>query len=426
MLIKQQYGRDSWYAWLVFSLVGLFMLYEMFLEVSPSVMTQEIMRDFNVGAGVLGASVSYYYWSLAGMQLFVGLLYDRFKARHLVLLGVGICALTSLVMTQVQQVWQMDMVRFVMGFGCSFAWVSMLIIAVRWFSKEKYDLLAGIAQLLAAVGAMFGATIVASLVAAYSWRHSFLILGIMGAVLWCVIALLVQESPSDLEVEAKQEEKWSFLKLLGTALENKHTWWIATYTFAAFAPLTAFSELWGPSFLMRYYDIGMTQAAGILYAFWIGLAVAALLIGMIAVRIQRRIILMGGAAFIGMVSFSLMLWGPHVSQGVMWLYLFGVGVAVAGQVLSFPLVREWNDEHVTATAIGFLNFAGMGTGIILSWWIGRGLDAIGAERVVDGVRIYALSSYKSELMIFPALLLAACLICGFVLEEKPKETGTVA
>jgi MFS family permease len=419
MLVRGVYHRDSWYAGFVFCLVGFFMIYEMNLEVSPAVMAQDLMRDFHVGAKALGASVSIYYWSLAGMQLCIGVLFDRFRTRNLILLGVAMCVCTSIAMSTAESLIAMNITRFIMGFGCSFAWISMLMVGVRWFSQKYYDVMAGVAQCIAAMGGLMGTSFIAYLVNMSTWRHTFLIFAGVGAVLWLLIALFVQESPAHRELDAEHTPKLQLRTVLYKVYMSRHSWWIALYTFAVFAPLPAFGELWGVPFLMQYYDMTAQQVGSLYAPFWIALGVAGPGVGWLSIRLGKRIPVMAGCAIFGAVSFAMMLWGPHMPTWGMQCAMAGIGIAVAGQVLSFPLARVWHDKHVIATVTGFLNFSGMATGIILSWWIGRGIESFGVEKIVDGTPIYALSAYQSQLWIFPGLFVVALLVCLFFLKDKP-------
>jgi len=57
---------------------ALFFFYAWVLRVAPSVMVEELMRDFAVGAAVLGHMSAAYFYGYAGMQIPVGVLLDRF------------------------------------------------------------------------------------------------------------------------------------------------------------------------------------------------------------------------------------------------------------------------------------------------------------------------------------------------------------
>src|SRR5215470_1538925 len=71
---------------------ALFFLYAWVLRVSPSVMVEELMRDFSVGAAVLGSLSAAYFYGYAGMQIPVGVLLDRFGPRRLLAVAALACA----------------------------------------------------------------------------------------------------------------------------------------------------------------------------------------------------------------------------------------------------------------------------------------------------------------------------------------------
>src|SRR5690242_11056926 len=79
-------------AWIVAS---LFFLYAFVHRVSPSVMVDELMRDFAVGAAVLGNLSAFYFYTYAGLQIPVGLLMDRIGPRRLTTAAALLCAVGS-------------------------------------------------------------------------------------------------------------------------------------------------------------------------------------------------------------------------------------------------------------------------------------------------------------------------------------------
>ena len=62
--------------WLMWSLGALFFCYAFFQRVAPSVLVGDLMRDFGVGAAVLGNLSAFYFYAYAGMQLPLGVLVD--------------------------------------------------------------------------------------------------------------------------------------------------------------------------------------------------------------------------------------------------------------------------------------------------------------------------------------------------------------
>ena len=421
MQIKCAPKRNSFYAWMLFYLVGFFLFYEMNIEVSASVTSQDIMADFGIGAKEFGTSMMFYFCSLAGVQLIVGYLFDRYPLKRLLLISVGAMTVSLLLLSQVHALWQMSLLRFTLGFGASFAWVSMLVVGIRWFSPEGYDFKVGMAQCCSALGGMIGGTVVAYLLTILDWRQTFLCFAGAGAVLWCCMALFVISEPDDNDEEKQSLEKHAILPVstvLKKAYFSKAAWLISIYTFCSYAPITGFLEVWGSPYFMQYYSKSAESVSYLFYAFWIGLAVSAFFVGWLASYLQKRVLLMGICAGVGAICFSVIIWGPHLSEIMMMCMLAGIGVSVSGQVLSFPLAHAWHDDNILATVIGLINFCGMVTGVLMSYLIGRGLDFYGPMVVKEGVPIYSLEAYNANIWIFPVLCLIGVLLTCFALREK--------
>ena len=83
-------------ATIICSLAAMFYLYEFILQVSPAVMTKELMHDLSLNAAGLGAMAAFYYYAYTFMQLPAGLLSDRFGPRFLLTIATLICVLGAI------------------------------------------------------------------------------------------------------------------------------------------------------------------------------------------------------------------------------------------------------------------------------------------------------------------------------------------
>ena len=61
----------------------VFFAYGFIHRVAPSVMTEELMRDFAVGGSALGSLSAMYFYAYVVLQIPVGILMDRFGPRKL-------------------------------------------------------------------------------------------------------------------------------------------------------------------------------------------------------------------------------------------------------------------------------------------------------------------------------------------------------
>ena len=105
---------------IVFLLAAAFLFYEMALQVSPSVMTHQLMLDFKINASVLGVMAAFYFYSYTSMQIPAGLLYDRFGPRLLITISLCICVMGAFLFGFTTTVVLASLGRFFMGIGSAF------------------------------------------------------------------------------------------------------------------------------------------------------------------------------------------------------------------------------------------------------------------------------------------------------------------
>jgi len=261
---------------LIYTLAALFLLYEMALQVSPSVMTSHLMEDFKINAMVLGIMVSFYFYSYTIMQIPVGILFDRFSARILIASAVFICSIGAFFFGGTHHITYAAMGRFLMGIGSAFAFVGVLVVAARWFPGRYFAFLVGVAQLLAAVGALSGELPLAALLETFSWRVVVMILGGVGMVLTILCLVVVRDNPEKNRHIPYSHHLMSELKEI---VKSAQTWWIALYAFCGWGPVAVFAALWGMPYLRVRYDIPVTKAALAMAMVWVGLGITSPILG---------------------------------------------------------------------------------------------------------------------------------------------------
>src|SRR3989344_2192116 len=118
-------------SYIVFTLVALFLFYEMGVQVSPSVMTHELMSALKIDAVGLGLMSGFYFYTYSAMQVPAGLLMDRFGVRQIVCTALLVCAAGAVLFGWSHTLFQASLARLLMGFGSAFAFISVLAVASR-------------------------------------------------------------------------------------------------------------------------------------------------------------------------------------------------------------------------------------------------------------------------------------------------------
>ncbi|MEM7174990.1 MAG: MFS transporter [Chlamydiota bacterium] len=395
-------------------LASLFLLYEMGLQVSPSIMIDQLMFDFRIGAALLGAMTGVYFYSYTPVQIPAGFFYDRFGPRRLIACATVICAIGALIFGFAYDIVTAAFGRFCMGFGSAFAFIGSLTVAARWFPKH-FALCAGITQFLAAVGALSGAIPLAVLVNIFDWRTVIIATGWIGIGLGLFCFWIIRDQPPN--VEWKRMRHRDLLRECREIFKSHQTWWIALYSFFSWGPTVVFAALWGVPFLMIRYQISNTQAAFAIGMIWIGIGIAGPFLGYLSDRIKRRKPLLLITSVIGLIAAATVLYIHQLPFFAVFPLLVAFGIASAGQILCFAIAKDINKRAVVSTALGLNNMAVVAGGALLQPLVGFLISFFWDGKSVEGVPVYSLASYRIGLFIIPLCFFLALLISIFCIRE---------
>jgi MFS family permease len=404
---------------LICALAAAFSMYEFILQVSPSVMTNELMHDLNLNAASLGTMIAFFYYSYTPMQLPAGLLFDRFGPRRLITLATLVCAVGALLFGVTSGVFIASMGRLLIGIASSFSFIGALLLVSRWFPPHYFALLTGLVQLMSSVGAIAGQVPIVTALNHWGWRTTTIGLGILGLFLALLIWIIVRDSPETVSQRKKFQanSKKSELKCLQQVCNNRQTWLIALYSFAIWAPITAFAALWGIPFLVANYSISTETASQASAMIWLGVGIGSPLLGYLSDKIQSRSIPLSFSALIGVISLGIVIYSTHLSIFFLYAMLFIFGLAASGQALAFGVVQDNNSPSVVGTAIGFNNMAVVAGGALFQPLIGILLDYNWDGTMSNGSPLYNILDYHKALITLPLCYILAFIVSGFLLRE---------
>ncbi|HEU4378308.1 MAG TPA: MFS transporter, partial [Hyphomicrobiaceae bacterium] len=152
-----------------------FFFYAWILRVAPSVMVEELMRDFSVGAAVLGHLSAAYFYGYAGMQIPVGILLDRFGPRRLMTVAACVCAGGCVLFATAETLSAAIAGRVLIGASAAFSLVGAMAIAGQWFPPDRFALLSGLAMAAGMAGGVFGQAPLRLVMEATDWRTTTLL-----------------------------------------------------------------------------------------------------------------------------------------------------------------------------------------------------------------------------------------------------------
>lgn len=412
---KKQLLRAS----IICILAAMFYMYEYTLQVSPAVMTNELMRDLGLNAASLGTMAAFYYYSYTPMQLPAGLLFDRFGPRRLITLAILICALGAFLFGITPNAVMASVGRFLMGIGSSFSFIGALLLVSRWFPPYYFALLTGLVQLMSSVGAIAGQVPLVTTINHWGWRSTIISLSIVGGFLALLVWTIVRDSPETVSKGYKFQPppKKSELKRLLQVSNNRQTWLIALYSFAIWAPITAFAALWGIPFLVASYGLTTEAASEASAMIWLGIGIGSPLIGWCSDKIHSRSKPLSLSALLGIISLTTIIYYPSLSLPYLYFTLFVFGLAASGQSLAFGVVKDNNTACVVGTAIGFNNMAVVAGGALFQPLIGVLLYVNWGGVMHEGTPFYGIVDYQKALFVLPLCYILAFFVSQFLLRE---------
>jgi MFS family permease len=379
-----------------FLLGAVFFAYAFVLRVSPIVMVDDLMAAFAVSGAVLGNLSAFYFYAYSGLQIPVGVLYDRFGVRRLIAVAALLAGAGSLLFSVSETVTGAYLGRVLIGAGCAFSWAGTLSIVNRWF-PHRFAFLAGLSQMIAMGGAMLGQAPLAAVVERSGWRDTTMMLAGVGAVLAVALLLVVRDRAGAGERTDTPSPR------AGVVLRNPQTWLAAFFGLAMTSPMLAFGALWGVPYLMAACGLQRTEAAGIASLVFLGNGIGGVLIGAWSDRIRRRRLPMSvGAALCVLCTLGYLLL-PGLSVPVVAGLVLLSGVGGSSMVLAFASALDHNPRGHAGLTVGIINTAVTGSGALLQPFIGWLLDRAWDGTLAGGARIYTAEAYTSALLVVPVL-----------------------
>ncbi len=380
-------------------LCSLFFFYAFVQRVAPSVMVDDLMRDFAVGGAILGNLSAFYYYAYAGSQIPVGVLIDRYGPRRLVTAAVALVAVGSFVFAEADTLYAAYLGRMMIGFGCAFSFAGALNYAAIWMPPQRFATLGGWAQMMGVLGGIAGQAPLGAAVEATSWQHMMLVLAVFGAGLAVACGLVLR----DPRRAGNGGTRTGVLVGLKRAAGTGQVWLAAGFGMAMTSAMLAFGGLWGVPYVMQTYGLAKAEAAALISVLFVGWGIGAPLFGWLADRYQRRRIFMVVGATLSTVGIAAAVYLPHAGVTTLAITLVIQGLGASSMVLCFAVGRENTPLWAAGATIGLINGFVVGSGAVLQPLLGWLLDLAWEGTLNAGARVYSTAAYESAFLILPAI-----------------------
>lgn len=394
-------------AWVMLGTCFLDLFVNYSVRLGYGVALPEMIRTLSLSRTDTGTIYNAYLFTYISVSPLTGILTDRFGARWVITVCLGFVGLGAFFLGTASELWALCLFFGLAGLGSTGIWVPIITLIQRWFTPRRRGLALGILSTgyglgFAAVGLGFP-----WVVAAFSWRHAWYLLGVAALFLVVPNAVGLRSDPAERGLRPCGADNSSPeggaprgpagrvpLKLI----LKKRNFWIIGFSYFAVAYGLYGVTTFMVDFAKNQLALPLEQAS-LLATIHGLLQVAGVLTVMPASDIlgRKRTILISNAVI------TLVLVGILLGSGWTTLCIL-IGVLAAFYGATFPVYGALACDYFPREAMGTVAGAWTpfyGLGAILTHWV------TGALRDATGV-------YDHGFMICAAMAAAAFVLMAFV------------
>jgi sugar phosphate permease len=418
-------GRAFRYRWIIFSILALAYVLVYFHRVSLSVVANDLIRDFQTTAGMLGLLGSIYFYFYAVLQFPAGLLSDSVGPRKTVTCFLLLACAGSVLFALAQNLPMAFLARILIGVGVSMVFIPTMKILSQWFRAHEFAMMAGLLQAAGGAGVLAATGALGWLAARLGWRLSF---GLIGGGTLGIIALawiLVRDRPEDkgwpsiIDLDRKDHPAnppaqkiglWTGARLV---VAEKYFWPLAIWFFFDCGIFFGFGGLWAGPYLMDVYGMSRPQAGAILSMQAWGMILGGPALGLLSdkgFKSRKKVFLLCGGL---LVLLFLVLTGFRLPAAGLagWFFLFSVCCS-AIVTIAFTSTKELFPVQIAGTSVGTMNLFPFLGGAVFMPLLGRILDYY-PKAESQG---YSPAGYRIVLWVLLGASLVS-LLCTFWMKE---------
>ncbi|MCM3602724.1 MFS transporter [Robertmurraya korlensis] len=384
--------QNSRFRWVVFATVLFTYLLMASQRTAPGLITDQVMRDFQVNAATIGLLTSIQFLVYTGLQIPMGMLADRYGPNFFLIVGAILTGIGTILYSLGTHEFVLFFARILTGTGDATIWVNMVLILGQWFNRKEFVRLIGLAGMTGSLGFLLATVPFSAWISFLGWRAAFfsagLLLCLCGLLLYLVLLKKTKQLSLTDTVSAKNEiSRENTLTLVRRIFSNRQVWALFCCHFGVVGAYVGFIGSWAVPYGMMVYDMTRSDASQFIMVGLMGALIGAPLASWISSRlgtIKRPYVLVHILTLLGWISFLFFHGIPPVFM--LYLLFFIIGFGFGASALTFALVRQTFPINEAGIVSGVANTGGFLSAVLLPCIFGFVLDHFqsGLGNVGDG------------------------------------------
>lgn len=342
--------HDSRYRWVVFTAV----LFTYFLIVSqrtaPGLISDQLMKDFNLTAATIGLLTSIQFLAYSGLQIPVGILSDRYGPNFLLIIGALLNGLGTLIYSLAPNAFFLLLARLLAGIGDATIWVNLVLILSQWFKVQEFVKLLGFAGMAGSFGFLMATVPFSFFISSFGWRTPFFTIGIILCLCGIMLYFILVKKPKQLGLantglkkaaHKTEQKREKILTLLCRVFTDRQAWATFLCHFGLVGTYVGFIGSWAVPYGMHVYDMSRSGASQLIMIGLIGALIGAPVTSWISSRfgsLKRPYIIVHVIVFLSWIVFVLFGGKPPLYLLIILFLMIGYGNGASS--LTFAVVRQ--------------------------------------------------------------------------------------
>lgn len=392
-----------------FCLIVTFYAYALLLQALPNLLVNPwswLLGSDWVTSNALLASFFYVY---APAQIIAGIFYDRFNNKYILLLGILLCAVSASLCAMATSFTVALISRMLLGLGAALATIGLLVFSSHHLPQYRFATYASILPIFYACSAVLSFYPCNVVLTIAHWQRVFLLLSLFGLLIAVLAIAYIKDDVC--------QNKLPLITHLTTVIQKGVNWIAIVYSFAIWMPITIFSGLWGIPYLQTRYGITQAIASLGVAIIWLGLALGTPLIAHLSDRLRHRKGLLMACAALGLATMLTILFDEYLSLFAMYSLLFFLGMAAAGQNLTFALMNDANPIAIRGTSFGLNSLAVLFGGALFPALLGILLQWHWTGPLQQNLPVYSTLIYQRALLVLLPCYGIALLVSALLAQE---------
>ena len=412
----KKYTKVTWVIWSCFAF-AFFLSF--FHRIAPAVIVDHLMKDFNIGATMVGMLFSVYFYIYLIMQIPTGLLADTIGPRTTVIIGSIVTACGSFIFALSNDFTIAVIGRLLVGLGVSVAFICTLKVQSIWFNSKDFAMLMGVLTLVGTIASICATTPLALLLEYFNWRQIFFAVGILSFISSLLLFFTYSKLPRSY-LKVIKNNQIPFAKSILLVWSNYQTWLCCLIHFAFLGTFITFVGLWGIPYFMQVYDFDRILAANFMIICSISYSIGAFFYASLSERIlmARKLPLILSAFIFVIFTIPISFWiGGKAPIFIIMSAFIIISFLSSANIICFAIAKESNPESASGLAMASAN-GGILCAALLQPLVGLILDNMWQGDIFQGVRIYQPVAYQMGFLPFLIVGIMAFIASLFIKETN--------